>query len=79
MESKRSNRSKMNEHSQRNNATEFFDVESECDIDTRPEMCRVKLQHIKQVHMNALQKKFEQLEQIQSLILSLLSEKEQDE
>lgn len=53
IDTKRSNGSKGQGPSPRDNAAEFFDVESECDVESRPEMCRVKLQHIKQVHLNA--------------------------
>lgn len=63
----------------KNISADFFEVESECDIDSRPEMCRVTLQHIKHVHLSRLQRRIELVESVGRLIASIHVEHELDQ
>ena len=39
---------------QKNLSFDFFEVESNCDIEARPETCRVRLEHLKHVHLSLM-------------------------
>lgn len=54
-------------------------MESECDIDSRPEMCRVTLEHIKHVHLSRLQRRLEGVESVRCLIEAIHVEHELDQ
>ena len=69
----------LEESSFRNISADFIEVESECDIDSRPEMCRVTLEHIKHVHLSRMQRWIELVDSVRGLIESIHVEHERDQ